>query len=190
MSMESKLHIYNRMMATRDELKVSEVEELGGQIQRRALGMEEIRTALRVGLYAAFKNEVRTEQIFVEGDRHRKEIYFPAFDPEIGKLAYFRVMQLTDLLPTSEGFREPSSKQSKLRDINTLNVLVVPGVAFDIEGRRMGFGKGFYDECLRRFRGKRVALAYEFQVVSQLPTAVRERVLDWIVTEKRVIRCQ
>ncbi len=190
MSMESRLHLFNRMMSSRDELKPSDVEELSGLIQRRALGMEEIRTAMRVGLYAAFRNEVRTEQIFIEGDRHRKEIYFPAFAPDTKGLAYFRVMQLTELLPTSEGFREPSSSQSRLRDINTLNVLVVPGVAFDIEGRRMGVGKGFYDECLRRFRGKRIALAYEFQVVPRLPAAVRERVLDWIVTEKRVIRCQ
>lgn len=189
MPAEGRLQLSNRIMSTRDELKPEDADALSKEIQTRATTMEEVRTALRIGLYAAYKNEVRTEQIFCDGDKNRKEIYFPACSPG-GGLAYFRVMQLSDLLPTSSGFREPSAKQSKLRDINTLNVLIVPGVAFDLEGRRLGYGKGFYDDCLRKFRGKRIALAYEFQVVPKLPTAIRERVLDWIVTEKRVIKCQ
>jgi len=189
MSAESKLQLYNRLMATRDEMRPEEVEQLSREAQQRVLGMQEYRTALRVGLYAAFKNEARTELLFVEGDKHRKEIYFPAVDEAAGGLAYFRVMRLEDLLPVSTGFREPSAKQSRLRDLNTLNMLIVPGVAFDLDGRRLGFGKGFYDECLRGFRGKRVGLAYEYQIVSTIPGGTKPHALDWIVTEKRVIRC-
>lgn len=189
MPMESKLQLYNRMMSTRDELVASFVADASLMIQKRLLLMEEYRTALRVGLYAAFKNEVRTEYLFQEGDKHRKEVYYPAVDAEAGGLGYFRVKQLEDLLPTEGGLREPSAKQSKLRDLNTLNVLVVPGVAFDLHGGRLGLGKGFYDECLTKFRGKRIALAYDFQVVSDFPAAVRGRKVDWIVTEKRIIKC-
>jgi 5-formyltetrahydrofolate cyclo-ligase len=189
MSAESKLQLYNRIMATRDELRPEEVEQMSREAQQRVLGMQEFRTALRVGLYAAFKNEVRTELLFIEGDKHRKEIYFPAVDRAAGGLDYFRVMRLEDLLPASTGFREPTAKQSRLRDLNNLNVLIVPGVAFDHEGRRMGFGKGFYDDCLSRFRGKRVGLAYDFQVVTTIPGGIKAHGVDWIVTEKRVIRC-
>lgn len=187
--MESKLQLYNRMLAARDELKPDEVAQASEAVEHRVLLMEEFRTALRVGLYAAFRNEVRTELLFQEGDRHRKEIYFPAVDRGGGGIAYFRVLKLEDLLPTDAGQREPSAKQSRLRDLNTLSVLIVPGIAFDLHGGRMGFGKGFYDHCLGKFRGKRIALAYDFQVVSELPTAVRGQKLDWIVTEKRIIRC-
>lgn len=188
--MESKLQLYNRMMATRDELKAEEVEGASREICHRVLLMEEFRTGLRVGLYAAFKNEVRTELLFQEGDRHRKEIYYPAVDKAAGELDYFRVQRLEELLPTDGGQREPSAKQSRLRDLNTLNAIIVPGIAFDLHGGRLGFGKGFYDQCLERFRGKRIALAYDFQVVPELPTVARGRKLDWIVTEKRIVRCQ
>lgn len=187
--MESKLQLSNRMMAARDELHSDAVPAVSADIQHRVLLMEEFRTALRVGLYAAFKNEVHTELLFQEGDRHRKEMYYPAVDSDGGGLAYFRVLKLEDLLHTDGGMREPSLKQSRLRDLNTLNVLIVPGVAFDLRGGRLGFGKGFYDKCLEHFRGKRIALAYDFQVVSELPSAVRGRRIDWIVTEKRIIRC-
>jgi len=187
--MESKLQLFNRMMSTRDELKPDFITLASIEIQQRLLFMEEFRTGLRIGLYAAFKSEVRTEMLFQEGDKRRKEIYYPAVDPDAGKLAYFRVMKLDELHPTDTGMHEPSSKQSRLRDLNTLNVIIVPGVAFDLHGGRIGYGKGFYDKCLEKFQGKRVALAYDFQVVSDLPTAARGRKLDWIVTEKRIIRC-
>lgn len=187
---ESRTALYNRIMSARDELSRAQVEELGAEIGHRVLRMEEWRTSLRVGLYAAFKNEVRTELLFREGDKHRKEMYYPAVDAEGGGQAYFRVTRLDDLCLTEAGMRQPSAKQSRLRDINTLNLLIVPGVAFDLHGGRMGLGQGFHDKCLLAFRGKRVALAYDFQVVPDLPAAVRGRKVDWIVTEKRLIRCQ
>jgi len=187
---ESKTQLYNRILATRDEMRTEEVENLSREIEERVLRMHEFRTALRVGLYPAYKNEVRTDRIFIEGDKHRKEIYYPALDTEHGGLSYFRVMHLEELLHTEEGFHEPTSKQSRLRDLGNLDVLIVPGVAFDLNGKRMGLGQGFYTNCLADFRGMRVALAYEFQVVPTLPSAIRERTIDWIVTEKRVIRCQ
>ncbi len=190
MPAESKIQLYNRMLSSRDELKLEDVESMSEEIERRVLSMHEFRTAMRVGLYAAYKNEIRTDRIFVEGDKHRKEIYYPAVDVERGGLSYFRVMHLSELLHTEEGFREPSSAKSRLRDLGSLDVLIVPGVAFDMKGKRMGFERGFYDKCLKEFRGDRIALAYDFQVVLELPSAIKERTIDWIVTERRVIRCQ
>lgn len=190
MPAEGKLQLFNRMIATLDELTNDFVEEASRAVAHRIIMMEEVRTALRVGLYAAFKNEIRTDFIFQEEDKRRKELYYPAVDAEGGGLAYFRVMKLEDLKQGADGMREPTVKQSRLRDLNTLNVLIVPGVSFDLQGGRMGYGKGFYEKSLMAFRGKRVALAYDFQVVGELPQAARGRKLDWIVTEKRIIRCQ
>lgn len=187
--MESKLTLFNRVMSTLDEMKSEDVELFSETIQKRVLTMEEYRTALRVGLYAAFKNEVRTDLLFGEGDVRRKEMYYPAVDEEAGSLSYFRITKLEQLIISNTGIKEPTIKQSRLRDLSTLNAIIVPGVAFDLHGGRLGYGKGFYDKCLSTFSGKRIALAYDFQIVSELPTAVRGRKLDWIVTEKRIIRC-
>lgn len=190
MPQETKSQVYNRALSTRDEMRSEEVERLSLEIQARAIATHEFRTALRLGLYAAYKNEVRTDRLFTEADMRRKEIYYPAVDPERGGLSYFRVMDLEELMHTEEGFHAPHAEQSRLRNLDNLDVLVVPGVAFDLKGRRLGFGQGFYEKILKHFRGKRIALAYEFQVVEELPTAIRDVTIDWIATEKRVIRCQ
>ena len=187
--MESKLQLYNRMMATRRELASDFVAESSFASQKRILLMEEWRTALRVGLYAPFDNEVKTDFLFTEGDKHRKELYFPAVDEKNERLMFYRITDLKDLKPGYAGIDEPTGGIRKLRDVNTLEAVIVPGVAFDLHGGRLGFGKGFYDRCLLEFRGRRIALAYEFQIVPDLPTVVRGQKVDWIVTESRVIHC-
>lgn len=190
MVMESKLKLYNRMMATLRELAPDFVNESSEAIQKRVLLMEEFRVSLRIGLYAPMSGEVLTENIFVQADRHRKEVYFPMVDEAAGALTFCRVTDLDELKPGYAGILEPSIAHSRLRQLNALDVLIVPGVAFDLHGGRMGYGKGYYDDCLLGYRGKRVALAFDFQIVSELPRGVRGRKVDWIVTEKRVIRCQ
>lgn len=187
--MESRLQLYNRMLATRDEMSDKDVIEFSEQIQRKVTLMEECRVARRIGLYSPYGNEVRTRMLFEEADRNRKELYYPRMD-ENGYLSYFRILDLDELEFDEDGKLQPSGKQSQLRDISTLEVLIAPGVVFDLAGRRIGLGKGFYDESLQCFSGVRVALAYEFQVVSELPrSSGASHAVDWIVTEKRLIKC-
>jgi len=187
--MESKLQMYNRVLSTRDELSDEFVKEASDNIQRKILLMEEFRLARRIGLYSSFGNEVKTDQLFKESDRQRKELYFPTFTPEGDGAAYYRTMNLKQLEPGMHGKLEPTDKQSKLRDVSYLNALIVPGVVFDLKGGRIGFGKGFYDNCLAEFSGDRIALAYDFQVVPTLPVAAAGKKVDWIVTEQRIVRC-
>ena len=71
--------------------------------------------------------------------------------------------------------------------LDRLGTILIPGVAFDLQGARLGMGKGYYDRTLRGFRGKRWALAYDFQVISQVPTDERDEAVDCIFTEVRTI---
>jgi 5-formyltetrahydrofolate cyclo-ligase len=186
--MESRLQLYNRMLSTRDELKIEDVESLSLEIERRALMMEEVRTARRIGLYYPYANEVRTNFFFETSDKNRKELYYPRMGTD-GRLAYYRILHLDTLKPDVEGKLEPTGKESRLRDVNTLNAIIVPGIVFDLSGGRIGFGKGFYDTTLAGYRGVRIALAYDFQVVPKLPVlASAGKRVDWIVTEKRLIK--
>ncbi len=188
--MESAQKLYDRMLSSVRELENSFVEDMSSSIQKRVLLMEEFRMGMRIGIYAAFNNEVRTELLFTEGSRYRKEMYFPAVDEAEGVLDFYRIENLDELAPGYAGILEPTPAASRLRNTNSLDALIVPGVAFDLHGGRLGYGRNYYDDCLAGFRGKRIALAYDFQIVSELPIGVRERKVDWIVTEKRVIRCQ
>ena len=71
-----------------------------------------------------------------------------------------------------------------------IDLLIVPGVAFDLQGNRLGYGGGYYDRFFERLRPgvPLVALAFELQIVRQVPVEPWDRRMDWLVTEKRVIQ--
>ena len=72
-----------------------------------------------------------------------------------------------------------------------LAVMLLPGAAFDREGHRIGYGGGYYDRYLEQHAGHMtIALAYEFQILGEIPVGPYDKNVDLIVTEKRVIRCK
>ena len=70
------------------------------------------------------------------------------------------------------------------------DLCIVPGVAFDKTGHRIGFGGGYFDRLLKKTRAATIGLAYEFQIIDKVPVTAYDVAVDYIVTEKRVIRCQ
>ena len=103
MTTESKVQLYNEMMSTRDELDESFVFRTSHDVEQKLLIMEEFRTAMRVGVYTPFGNEVRTDFIFTEGDRHRKELYSPAKSSDTGEIGFYRVKFFDELETSTDG---------------------------------------------------------------------------------------
>jgi len=164
------------------------VRDASEKIESLFLSLEEFNLAERVGLYASFKNEVETTDLFGKAHALRKELYYPAVDSKTKEIHFYCVKSLKELALGFAGILEPKKRTHSLSDINFLNLIVVPGVAFDLKGNRLGFGQGYYDKLLEPFHGKRVAFAYEFQITDHLPSQPRDQRMDVIVTEERVIR--
>jgi len=82
----------------------------------------------------------------------------------------------------------PQARPERSVGLSRLDVLVVPGIGFDEMGRRIGFGKGYYDRVLETFSGMAIGLAYEFQILKEIPCDPLDRPCHWVVTEKRVIQ--
>lgn len=186
--MDPKTQWRQKLLALRKQLQPEQVEEASERIATKFFSLEEVRLADRLGLYAAFQNEIQTEKIFLQAHALRKEIYFPAVDPETKNLELYRVRHWNELKPGFAGILEPSARRHPLRNINYLNVIVVPGVVFDRKGNRIGFGHGFYDRLLAAYPGIKIALAYDFQLVEALPVTPRDQRLDLILTEERIIK--
>jgi 5-formyltetrahydrofolate cyclo-ligase len=88
--------------------------------------------------------------------------------------------------PGAWGIPEPQF--DKAEAIERIEAVLVPGLAFDESGNRLGFGQGYYDRVLQGYLGRKVGLAYDFQVLNKIPHTATDLVCDWIVTEMRVIR--
>jgi 5-formyltetrahydrofolate cyclo-ligase len=115
-----------------------------------------------------------------------KKIAFPTVVGE--ELFFCEVKDLSSLKKGKFGIMEPRATGKALMP-EEADVLVVPGVAFDLNGHRIGYGKGYYDKTLHRLegRGKLVGLCYDFQLVDEILAEAHDVKMDLIITEKRVV---
>lgn len=177
-----------QLLETRRRLAFEEVYRLSGLVQARLLVTGFYASARRLALYASFRNEVLTDEIFQDADSNGREVSYPRVVKGAGKrIAFFKVGHLGELATGSYEIKEPGLSEVEA-SLDGLDLVVVPGVAFDRFGHRLGYGKGYYDMALAGARCPVVALAYDFQVVDErLPTEPHDVPVSAIVTETRVI---
>lgn len=138
-------------------------------------------------IYLDFQNEIETTR-FV-----KLPVVIPFCDSD--EIIPFRLFSFDDLETGSFGILEPKSelrKDSKrLLSPESLEVVIVPGLAFDTFGNRLGHGKGFYDRFISRLKTTsiKIALCYEFQIVDSIPVTKFDKPVNIIVTENRIIYC-
>ena len=172
---------------TLDERKAALREE----IRRRPRGTPEASRAAQeqllasglltgtVGLYRALPSECGTELLT---NALGKSACFPCVVPGRAELEFRR--------PTIQWTRgplavfEPAGDPVSLDEIDTL---VVPALAVDLEGRRLGRGRGHYDATLAAFRGRSIALVFESQLVPEVPVGEHDRPIDAVCTEARLV---
>lgn len=120
-----------------------------------------------------------------------KRIALPRVEQDSGDLLAFEIFDLSrDLSPGYRGIPEPQEKGGQPVKVEELGFIIVPGLVFDHRGYRLGYGKGYYDRFLSRLSGRKIpsaGLAFDFQVVEELPVSPRDFPLDLIITEKRII---
>ncbi len=182
----SKNVIRNQMLARRNAITFELLEAASVAAQKRLIAMEEFCTAACIAIYSAIHKEIRTDLIFDVALSEGKDILFPAVCEN--KIRFTKVTDRKHLNYGSFGILEPCPFEIE-RSIEDADLIVVPGVAFDFNGNRIGFGKGYYDQCLSRIsgRGVLVGLCHDFQVVESLPTDEHDISMRYLVTDKRII---
>jgi 5-formyltetrahydrofolate cyclo-ligase len=117
-----------------------------------------------------------------------KRVFLPRFMPHSNSYAACEVKSPdTDLTIGLFGIREPSESCPQF-PLNRLDLVLVPGVAFDLHGRRLGRGKGFYDQLLATVRGRTCGVAFDEQIVNEIPLEPHDVLLNCILTPSRWIQ--
>lgn len=135
----------------------------------------------KIGLYSPVKNEVETKLLFMQALERGFSVYFPRVEQG---LRFYEVNEPSDLQKGAWGIPEPKDSCVPLEKPQDLELIVVPGIVFDKKGHRLGYGKGFYDHFLKDFPNQTVGLAYDFQVLEELPADAWDVRLKKIITEK------
>jgi len=184
-----KERIRRELLEKRRSMAFEDVYRMSLRIQKRFLKSRLFRSAARLSLYSSFQNEALTDDIFQEAAKEGKEVYYPrVVDGEDRHLAFFKVAELKGLSPGRYDILEPPEKDERI-DPAAFDLVVVPGVAFDKHGSRLGYGKGYYDRALKAFNCGIIGLAYDFQVLeTEIPAESHDVRVSVIITEKRIIR--
>ena len=162
----------------RNKLNSPEVAKRSKTIQEFVINTEEFQQAKVVGAYFAIGSEVMTELIIGRAKILNKKIALPRVEED--KIAFYELPLTNTLVKGKFGIMEPPP----YKPMDKMDILIVPGIAFDKNGNRIGYGKGFYDRLLADKRTKfSIGLAYSFQLVEILPYDLYDKRLDAIASE-------
>ncbi len=133
--------------------------------------------AQSIGIYVSFKNEVET-YLYLQSFLDEKEVAITKIT-DLGQMEYVWINQLEDLEDGKYGIKEP--KGNTFIDPSELDLLIIPLVAFDNKNNRIGYGGGYYDRYLQRYKGNTIGLGYSFQKVDIIPIDIYDKPLDNII---------
>ena len=166
-------------------------DELSRAICQKFVSLPEYAKAETVMYYVDVRTEVRTRHYLPEALGQGKRIVVPWCNAE-GELELFHLEDMNELSIGMYKILEPHvdlrDRQDKRVDVLELDLVMVPGVAFDATGARMGHGKGYYDKLLEHARpdAPLVALAFECQLFPEIPTQAHDIFMDKIITERTI----
>lgn len=172
------------MLGKRASFPEAEVLGKSAAICKKAIELPEIKSAACVGIYISMGNEVNAELLFDSLISSGKKVFLPVVAGN--GLKFAGANSLSGLAKGKYGALEPKGK--KFAEKGEIGVFLVPGAAFDLQGNRIGRGKGFYDKFFSKEEGFRIGLAYDFQVVPQIAAQEHDIKMDAVVTESRVLR--
>lgn len=161
-------------------------------IHRRLLAEFPIREDTTWLIYVSLRNEVKTMGILEEVLQKKGQVVVP-YCLSNNELGLFLLSDLQQLEQGSFGIREPIAALRAERTVSpdTLDIVVMPGVAFDRRGNRIGYGKGYFDRLLKKLRGDctKVGLAFDCQIFAEIPIEEHDLPVDHLITETQSIRC-
>lgn len=188
---ELKNLLRKEILETRSCLSKEERNRKNSDICSKLLEMPEFIRAGTVMAYMEFRDEAGTEGIIAECYKRGKRVVLPVVSCTDGA----RELQVYEIGPGA-GFRrnrygisEPDPKTAKRMEETGIDLVLVPGVVFDLMKHRIGYGAGYYDRFLTRLKSgcATVGIAYELQIVKRIPAENHDIPLNMVITEQRVI---
>lgn len=188
-----KASLRTLLLQRRERLSPEAVHQKSEAIRQRLFAVDEFRAAGLIHFYISMGREVETLSIIQRAIALQKRIVVPVVVPNSTDLLLSEFKKDSQLVPGPLGTLQPRADQMRSIKLDEIELMVVPGAAFDRYGHRLGRGLGYFDRLLSQSFKKPVpiiALAYELQLVEHVPATDQDRLVDKIVTEDRVIDCR
>lgn len=189
-----KEEIRVNMKAVRNSLTKEEQQALSTAIRCKLFFLEIFHNCTQLFTYIAFQSEVETAEIISEAYIRKKEVFIPRVEDK--ELNFYKITGTETLSVSRYGIPEPDKSHQipyhALAVDKQNRLMLLPGLAFDRRGNRVGYGAGYYDRYLRSHCTDgfiKAALAYEFQVLDSIEADYYDVKADILITPKEVIYC-
>jgi 5-formyltetrahydrofolate cyclo-ligase len=171
-------------------LSAKEIAEKTKAIENRLFDFANFLESKITLLYVNNAHEVQTANILKRAYNYNKIVVLPAYSTENFEMELKKVDNLKkDLHQGPRDILQPDESRCKIVPIDKIDIAVIPAVALDEKGGRIGSGEGYYDRLIPRLAitTRKVALALEVQIIPQVPIESHDKHVDIIITEDRVI---
>ncbi|NMB26820.1 MAG: 5-formyltetrahydrofolate cyclo-ligase [Tissierellia bacterium] len=181
-----------KMLEKRSQLSLEKIEEKSKIIANNLFNLNQYKKANFIFSFISFKDEVNTHEIIKKSISIGKRVGVPIPVPKTKEL---KVSELIDFDKELDlGFYNiltPKDKYIRIVPPQLVDLVLVPGVAFDKRGYRVGYGGGYYDRFFNNINKDiiKIGLCYEMQILSEVPKNSHDIPIDFILTEKRLIQC-
>ncbi len=184
MGSDEKPTLRRELLAARDALPADLRRRHSAAIAAQVAALPAFRGARRIALYAEIGSEVETGPL----DRAAREGGAEVLYPRIlagGELGFFRARR-EELVPAVWGIPTPPLEEDRRVEAAAVDLFVVPALAFDLRGHRLGYGRGYYDRTLSSApAAATIGIAFDVQIVPDLPAESRDVPVGRVVTELR-----
>lgn len=189
---EKKELLRKRTKGFLSKYTLSILKEKSKLIQPRLLSLGEYKNSSLVMFYLSIDREVYTYDMVREALAEKKEIAVPLILESQNIMLPCKISDLKDLQPGPWDIPQPIKEKIQNASISSIDLIIVPGIAFDRKGNRLGRGKGFYDRFLHLIGPEtvKIGLAFSSQIVEQIPTEEYDVAVNKIVTEEGIIECK
>ncbi len=189
--MNTALQLRKEILSKRNRLTLQQIASMSGRIELSLLDRSEIKTAETVFTYVNFRSEVSTREIINQLLHQGKQVAVPITRVKEKRLDIVTISDPeNDLVPGYWGIPEPREElvDERLIAPGDIDVIILPGSVFDKRCGRFGYGGGYYDRLLSQIpAAKRIALAFDLQVVNEIPLKDHDEILDFVITEEQTI---
>lgn len=170
-----KKELRREMLLKRLEQSTEQAKIKSKTVFKKIIKLPQYKNAKTIMVYMPIKGEVLTDKIISHALAFGKKVFAPKVDgDEMFAVAFD---QSTQMIIGPFGVNEPCG----IEHTGEIDLVLVPGLAFDKKGNRLGFGKGYYDKFLKNRNSFKIGVCYDFQVVAKLPTEKHDIPVDVLV---------
>ncbi len=178
------------MLKKRNSMTSHEVESQSKIIISKLVNLDEFKSSENIMIYLSYKNEVDTNLLLDICLEESKKVIVPLCIEGENRMIPCEIKDpKKELQENSMGIKEPHKELAREVNVKSIDLVIVPGVVFDLKGNRIGFGGGYYDRFLKlATNAKSIALCYDYQIIDNyIPAEDFDISMEKVITEKKII---